>query len=555
MQAGITPSLHPPYRSHQPYQAESRPNTIKMGPGSSYRPPYTNDWAAPKPPRADFWRPSGNTNQDTGQGDWRSSRPKSLNAYAIVDAWRSYREDATTLNGERNNWTLNPIAAEFTPANALPTDLQLQPPPYFKRYEPLRSVRSYARYPEYRVTKAPTRFSNGKSEAQVVKSFRNSGLNSSFIQSRRSYPTNPVGAEEKLQRSIGDCPLLSIEPGEDFALKANTVFDEFRNNHARRSTPRRTPQRTVSPPVAPEASEVYLAQARLPPIRRPTPKKCLVILDLNGTCIARPSRFEPKVFKVRPGIHKLFDYLFEHHVVMIFTSMHPQNAAAIVDKLFASSQREKLAAFWARDKLGLTAEQLHTQTQTYKNLMPIWSDRSIQATYPSDQDGCGWDQSNTVLIDDSHMKAASHPHNLLLVPEFTKKDAAKHKLHPDVERREEAMLQSLISKLEELKYQTDVSRLIRQWQIDQSQIPRNPRRGLMMEGEPQAKSGEPVQLMTPESTVDTSSEDSQDDEVHLKLSAQLKILAEDETRQRRGVSEVPEAVWADLLNGHAMNSR
>jgi hypothetical protein len=58
-----------------------------------------------------------------------------------------------------------------------------------------------------------------------------------------------------------------------------------------------------------------------------------------------------------------------------------------------------------------------------------------------------------------------------------------------------------------------------------------------------------MQLLTPESTVDELSEDSQDDEVHQKLSAQLKRFEEDEARRKRGVSEISETVWADLLNG------
>jgi hypothetical protein len=287
---------------------------------------------------------------------------------------------------------------------------------------------------------------------------------------------------------------------------------------------------------------------------RSMPKKCLVILDLNGTCIARPNLFEPKVFKARPGIHKLFDYLFEHHVVMIFTSMQHKNAAAIVEKLFTSSQREKLAGFWARDKLGLSAEQLHAKTQTYKNLIPIWLDRAIQSTHPVDEGRWGWDQSNTVLIDDSHLKAVSHPQNLLLVPEFSKKDAAEEKLRPTVEKSEEAILQSLILKLEELKFQTDVSRLILKWQTREARMPKEPRSGFVAEEKLEVTSEEPLQLLTPESTTDTLSEDSQDDEVHQKLSEQMKRLAEDEDWQERGVSETPEGVWADLLNGNHAKS-
>jgi hypothetical protein len=261
--------------------------------------------------------------------------------------------------------------------------------------------------------------------------------------------------------------------------------------------------------------------------------------------------FEPKVFKVRPGIHKLFDYLFEHHVVMIFTSMHHTNAAAIVDKLFTPYQRKRLAGFWARDKLGLTPEQLHVKTQTYKNLNPIWLDKAIQSTHPKDEGRWGWDQGNTVLIDDSHLKAVSHPHNLLLVPEFSKEDAANLERNPAVEESEWAILQSLIVMFEELKFQTDVSRLILQWQTGKSQLPKEPRAAtrLPMEEKMKMTSEEPMQLLTPESTVDELSEDSQDDEVHQKLSAQLKRFEEDEARRKRGVSEISETVWADLLNG------
>jgi hypothetical protein len=133
----------------------------------------------------------------------------------------------------------------------------------------------------------------------------------------------------------------------------------------------------------------------------------------------------------------------------------------------------------------------------------------------------------------------------LLIPEYSKKDAAKEKLLPAIEKSEAAILQSVILKLEELKYQTDVSRLILQWQTGKAPIPREPRTALAGEEKSKLKSEEPPQLLTP---ADTPSEDSQDDEVHQILSAQMKILAE-EDRRERAVSEVPEAVWAELLNG------
>jgi hypothetical protein len=518
--------------------------------GASHWPQYAND-SVPHATRSDIWRPGGDQSQYTGQGDYGSLKHQSFDAYAMVDAWRSYREDGTTLSREHNDRSLNPTASEFSPADSLTSNLQFQAKSHFKSYQPLRSVHSYARYPEYRVTKATTRFSNGASVAQqLMQSFQNSGLNPSYTENRHNYSTRSLGAQAPLPKSVPDSPLPSIEPITNYALKPQAGSDELRRNNRRRTT-RHTPQRTVTPPPAPKASEVYLAQARLSPVRRSTPKKCLVILDLNGTCIARPNPLEPKVFKIRPGIRKLFNYLFGHHVVMIFTSMQHKNATAIVDKLLTPYQRKRLAGFWARDKLGLTTEQLHVKTQTYKNLDQVWLDKAIQSTHPKDEGRWGWDQSNTVLIDDSHVKAVSHPHNLLLVPEFSKEDAANLERNPAVKKSEGAILQSLIVMLEELKYQADVSRLILQWQIGKSQLSREPRAAtdLPMEEKTKTTSEEPVQLLTPESTIDELSEDSQDDEIHQKLSAQMKRWAEDEDRRKRGVSEIPETVWADLLNG------
>jgi hypothetical protein len=508
--------------------------------GASYWPQYVNDSVLPTT-RPGLWRPGGDQSQYTRQGDHRSVTQQSFDAYAMVDAWRSYREDGTTFSGEDGDRSAKSTASDFSPAESLINRLQFQAKPPFKPHQPLRSVRSYSRYPEYRVTKATTRFSNRPS-AQPFQRFQNSGVNPLYAESRHDYATRSRGAPAPLPKSAPNSFLPSIEPLSNDALQSQVGFDEFRQNSSRPITPRRPRQQTGTPSPAPKASEVYLAQARLPPVRRSTPKKCLVVLDLNGTCIARPNWLEPKVFKVRPGISQLFDYLFEHHVVMIFTSMHRKNAAAIVDKLFTPYQRKRLAAFWARDKLGLATEQLYVKTQTYKNLNPVWLDKAIQSTHPREEGRWGWDQRNTVLIDDSHLKAVSHPHNLLLVPEFSKEDAANLERNPAAEKTERAILQSLIVMLEELKYQTDVSRLILHWQTGKSQLPREPRAATELPIEATMK-------MTPESSIDELSEDSQDDEVHQELSTQMKRLAEDESRRNRDVSDIAETVWADLLNG------
>lgn len=487
----------------------------------------------------------------TDQGGlWNSSALKTFHAYATVDARRSYREDSSTFSGGQRHQPQYLASSGLSTAN-VPSSHQPQPTSYFTAYQPLRSVQSYARYPEYRVTKASHRISNGQRELAALNGLNQAGkAKVQYAQTQHTYPlrSKQPGTFASVHTKSYDQPIPSIEPTTGYVSQAQAGLEKFRRNQPRRSTPRRTPQRDVTPPLAPEASQLYLSQAKLPPVDRLAPQKLLVILDLNGTLIARPHLYEPKVFKIRPGVPKLLDYLFENHVVMIFTSMQRKNAATIVEQLFSEKQRKKMVALWTRDRLGLTAEQLHVKTQTYKNLSPIWLDVSIQAQCPAeDYRERHWDQTNTVLIDDSHPKALSHPHNLLLVPEFSKADAAKKSLPKAVKKHEEAILQSLILKLEELKNQADVSRLILQWQTGKAEVPKEPRTGVVVDEKMQ--SHEPVQLMTPESVTNDDEEDSQDDEVHKNIGEQMAKVREEEDRAKREVSEVPESVWADLLSG------
>jgi len=195
------------------------------------------------------------------------------------------------------------------------------------------------------------------------------------------------------------------------------------------------------------------------------PQKLLVVLDLNGTMLVRPRKSEPTKFKTRPGLVPFLDYLFTHHVVMVYTSTKPWNAEAMLDRLIHPTHRPKLVAVWARDKLGLTKEQYDNKVQVYKNLEMIWSDASIQAAASP---GCQWGQGNTVLVDDSQVKALAQPHNLLQVAEF-RNDAPGQggQAFRQWQRAEEEILNSLQAKLEKLKWQVDVSRQIRKWQIEE----------------------------------------------------------------------------------------
>ncbi|KAL9623340.1 MAG: hypothetical protein Q9160_002447 [Pyrenula sp. 1 TL-2023] len=226
---------------------------------------------------------------------------------------------------------------------------------------------------------------------------------------------------------------------------------------------------TVSPPPAPCATDVYLAQAKLPCVRLKSPQRLLLVLDLNGTLIARQTRSQPSLFDRRPGLDKFFSYIFTHHSVMIYTSSQPWTVSVVLPKLFTESQREQLVAVWNRNYLDLTPEQYREKVQVYKRLQKVWGDQEVQAKYLEEskgkESGSAWNQMNTVLIDDSELKALAQPHNLLQVPEFP-----KHCPKKDLPAHERA-LDEVILKLEQLKWQTDVSRLIRLWQTGKVEVP------------------------------------------------------------------------------------
>jgi hypothetical protein len=103
---------------------------------------------------------------------------------------------------------------------------------------------------------------------------------------------------------------------------------------------------------------------------------------------------------------------------MIWSSATPASVTAICRKLFSEEQRGLLVAEWARDKLGLTSEQYNHKVQVYKQLEKVWDSDIIAASHPGYSVGGRWDQTNTILLDDSALKASAQPHNHISVPEF-----------------------------------------------------------------------------------------------------------------------------------------
>lgn len=230
----------------------------------------------------------------------------------------------------------------------------------------------------------------------------------------------------------------------------------------------RNPLSTNVPgPPKPEPTAEYLALAKQLPLLLPSPRKLLVILDLNGALLVRPSRLTPHVSRLRPGVSNLMPFLFATCSVMIYSSARPENVEAMAQSIIPKTHPDPAHAFvavWARDKLDLTPEQYNEKVQVYKRLEKVWADPIVQQSAPY---GNPWDQTNTVLVDDSGLKAAAQPHNLVWVPEFS----ALHTLTEAENFAEQDIVATLKAQIELLQWCNNVSGQIRRWQMGEIPLP------------------------------------------------------------------------------------
>lgn len=211
------------------------------------------------------------------------------------------------------------------------------------------------------------------------------------------------------------------------------------------------PRDSIPKPVpVPNPTAQYLERANRPPLKSATLRPLLLVIDLNGTLVFRKRRTSS--FVERPNLAPFLTYLFANHTLMIWSSAQPENVRSVCHRLFSPTQRRQVLAEWGRDTLDLTPAQYREKVQVYKRLDKIWRNETIRNGHPDVHRGGVWDQSNTVLIDDSRAKAAAQPHNLLEIPEFTNTP----------EQRDADVLAQVVGYLEELRAQEDVSRFIRQ---------------------------------------------------------------------------------------------
>ncbi|KAI1308777.1 HAD-like domain-containing protein [Xylaria venustula] len=165
----------------------------------------------------------------------------------------------------------------------------------------------------------------------------------------------------------------------------------------------------------PDPTPEYLALASHPPFLLPQPRNLLVVVDLNGTLLHRPSRRSPTRFVERPFARPFLSYCVNTFTVVIWSSAKPSNVENMCRQLLTPEDRAKVVAVWGRESFGFSAADYNQRVQCYKRLTALWNNPAIAASHP---DGEKWSQLNTVLVDDSLEKARSEPFNLVQIPDF-----------------------------------------------------------------------------------------------------------------------------------------
>ncbi|KAG9069079.1 hypothetical protein KI688_009972 [Linnemannia hyalina] len=202
----------------------------------------------------------------------------------------------------------------------------------------------------------------------------------------------------------------------------------------------------------------YMDLAHQPPVKLDTPKKLLVILDLNGTLFySADNSCKNRTYIKRPYFVELLRFLYANCRVMIWSSATRQRVSTMM-KGGGFIGVEKMDRVWNREHLQLRFKDFHRKVLTLKDLEFVW--RAIETerseAKPEQLSAGGryefcYDQTNTVLIDDSPHKTQLQPHNCMIVPDF---DQTR------VQRGDQELLK-VIHYLNDLLYQDNASAYMR----------------------------------------------------------------------------------------------
>ncbi|RDW89376.1 hypothetical protein BP6252_01408 [Coleophoma cylindrospora] len=248
-------------------------------------------------------------------------------------------------------------------------------------------------------------------------------------------------------------PALDLTAVEEMITKSTTTELPIRKvpGKKKKKDPKNAPQKSTTkeqvawngrrgerkvPPSeqsggVPEPTPAYLSAATRAPEPSINPRYIMVIIDLNGTILHRPSR-NPTKFIERPNARRFLKYCVDTFTVVIWSSAREENVESMCKAFLTGELKDRVLACWGRDKFDLTPADYNARVQCYKRLTKLWNHEDIMRSHPNFQSGGRWDQTNTVLIDDSMEKARSEPFNLVQLPEFSGNENEPGNILPQV---------------------------------------------------------------------------------------------------------------------------
>ncbi|KAF9903303.1 hypothetical protein EC991_003995 [Linnemannia zychae] len=208
-------------------------------------------------------------------------------------------------------------------------------------------------------------------------------------------------------------------------------------------------------PLAPE----YMSIASQQPVKLTTPKKPLVILDLNGTLFySNDDLHKSRTYIKRPYFVELLHFLYSNCRVMIWSSATRQRVQNMISG-GGFVGLDKMDRVWNREHLQLRMKDFRRKVLTLKDLEFVWREierernrAKPEQLLPGGRYEFQYDQTNTILIDDSPHKSQLQPHNCMIVPDFDK---------DRVQSGEDNELLKVVHYIKELLYQDNVSAYMR----------------------------------------------------------------------------------------------
>ncbi|MCJ1286511.1 hypothetical protein MMC26_005857 [Xylographa opegraphella] len=362
----------------------------------------------------------------------RSARKASLDKKIYSASENTLEAKMTSIKAAHHLSTsitnLNPNAPTYKPTKLAPAgglyNPQYQNSQPFVPYQPMRSVPVSYKLPPWRIDKIH-RFA-------------------SAVATQNSFPSPPNGSSSAKGRPTALTSQADRQAKFNIPKGIATANPLLSALHKDPKLHRNAPQPTVA----------YIEQSSLPPRPSAKPGNLLLVLDINGTLLYRRKR-TTHIYP-RPSLKEFLNYCLKTHSVLVWSSAQPVNVDMICSRIFSPAERSQLVAEWGRNTLELSAADYRQNIQVYKRLDRIWKDDRVQVHHLRYAQGERWSQKNTVLIDDSMLKALAQPFNHIEVPEFDLKNGN----FSDGDGTE--VLGQVVAYLEELRAWEDVSSFMRQ---------------------------------------------------------------------------------------------